>query len=216
MAQTPSHVSSPSAAPSALWSARRSASQASNSLRLACTSTDASMFACSRPQSSAHWPVYTPGSSASNHVSLTVPGDGVDLPAERGDPPGVDDVVVRCGHLERDRDAGGSAHRVDRDHAVRVLVLPVELASHDPDLEPLTLGSRGRHVLDARKLDEHERGDREQDDHGERRPGELELGRAVDRRALLEPGSAPAPVPDDEREQQALDEDEDRERRRSR
>ena len=42
------------------------------------------MFACSIPQSSAHCPVYTPGASASNQVSFTVPGIASILPPRAG------------------------------------------------------------------------------------------------------------------------------------
>ena len=90
--------------------------------------------------------------SASNHVSFVRPGDRVDLAAERGDPPGVDDVRVGRAHDELHRDAGRRAHLVDRDDAVRVLVLPVELAAGHLDLELLLSGRRVGDVLDPREL----------------------------------------------------------------
>ena len=94
-------------------------------------------------------------------------GDRVDLPAERGDPPGVDDVSVGRAHDEPNRHAGRRAHVVDRDGAVRILVLPVELAAGHLDLELLLAGGRVGDVLDPRQLDEDERPDDEEHDDRE-------------------------------------------------
>ena len=95
------------------------------------------MFACSRPQSSAHCPVYVPGLSASNQVSLTTPGIASILPPSAG----IHHEWMTSESGARDLEAYGNArrgaHRVDRDDAVRILVLPVELAARDVDLEPL-------------------------------------------------------------------------------
>ncbi len=82
----------------------------------------------------------------------------------------MNDVVVRRRYLEPNRNAGGRAHRVDRDHSVRVLVLPVELAADDPNLEALALRSGGRNIRDSRELDEDERSDEEEDDDRADRP----------------------------------------------
>ena len=103
-------------------------SQASNS-PLDMTSTEASIRACSRPQSSAHWPVYVPPSSASNHVSFVLPGIASILPPSAGIHHEWMTSVSGSRDLEADGHAGGRAHRVDRDDAVRILVLPVELAA---------------------------------------------------------------------------------------
>ena len=137
--------------------------------------------------------------------------DCVDLAAERGDPPRVDDIRVRGGHLEAHGHAGRRAHLVDRDDAVRILVLPVELPAGHLDLE-LLLTRRGfRDVLDSRQLDEHERRDEEEHDDRAGRPRELELRRAVGLRAVLEAWAILPPVLDDERDQEPFDENEDRE-----
>ena len=112
--------------------------------------------------------------------------DRVDLAAERGDPPRVDDVRVRGGHLEAHGHAGRRAHLVDRDDAVRILVLPVELPAGHLDLELLLTRRSFRDVLDSRQLDEHEGRDEEEHDDRAGRPRELELRRAVGLRAVLE------------------------------
>ena len=101
---------------------------------------------------------------------------------------------------------------VDRDRAVRVLVLPVELAPRDRDVDLLLSRGRLRDVLDPGELDEDERSDEEQHDDRPRGPGQLDLRRAVDVRAVLEARALAAAVAEDEDEEQRLDEHEDPER----
>ena len=86
-------------------------------------------------------------------------GDRVDLAAERGDPPRVDHVPVGRRHAQLDRASLGDAEPVDRDHAVRVAVLPHELRALDVDDEVLLPAGRGGHVLDPGELHEDERRD---------------------------------------------------------
>ena len=145
-------------------SSARSASQASNS-SCETTSTEASIRACSSPHSSAHCPGVGPLVVGLEPRLVRGPGNRVDLPAERRDPPGVDHVRVGRGDLEADRHPDGRLHRVDGDDAVGILVLPVELAAGHLDLELLLARGRVGHVLDAWQLDEDERGDQEEHDH---------------------------------------------------
>ena len=58
------------------------------------TSTWAIIAACWRPQNSAHWPVKVPSFVGAEGQVVRLAGDRVDLPAERGDPPAVVDVVA--------------------------------------------------------------------------------------------------------------------------
>ena len=139
-------------------------------------------------------------------------GNRIDLPAERGYPPRVDDVGVRRDDLEADGHTLWRHHRVDGDDTVRVVELPVELPARDLDVELLLAGRGVRDVLDARQLEEHEHGDHEQHDHGPGRPRELEPRRAVDGGTVLEPRPLASPVLPDERDEERLHEQEDRER----
>src|SRR5947207_216596 len=77
------------------------------------------------------------------------------------------------------------------------------------DDEWTTLGLRVRHVLDPRQLVEDERGDRSQDQNGNRGPDQLEPGGAVDLRTFRRTWPAAPAVLDDEQDQCALDEHED-------
>ena len=93
--------------------------------------TVAVIFACWIPQNSAHWPVNVPGFVDLEPGVVRLAGDGVDLPAEGGDPPAVDHVVLGRGHLERDG-------AVDRARIVSIaitpfgyVILPVELLALD-------------------------------------------------------------------------------------
>ena len=123
----------------------------------------------------------------------------------------MDDVLVRCGDLEAHGNPGGGAQRVDRDGAVRILVLPGVLAPGDAHFEPLlALCARGGNVGDPGQLVEDEAADQDEDDDGRDRPHELEARRAVDLRSVVEALPSPAPIAPDERDEQNLDEDEDR------
>src|SRR5262249_24891322 len=138
---------------------------------------------------------------------IRMAGDGVELPLERRDPPAVIDV------LRVDVDLHDAVHGyvqlVDRDRAVRVRELPVELVAVDPDDERSALRLRRRHVPDARQLVEAETDDDREDHDRHGSPEEPEPRRAVDLRPFLRPRPVPAPVSDDEPDQRTLDEDED-------
>ncbi len=135
--------------------------------------------------------------------------DRVDLPAQRGDPPAVDHVVLGRGHLDAYRAVDRRAHRVDRDHAVRVRDLPVELLALDVHPQLRAGGSGCGNVLDARELVEGEDRDRDQDQDGYRRPGKLQIQVAADLRALGVPRPAPPSVLDDEEHEGDFDDEED-------
>src|SRR6266508_1604072 len=64
----------------------------------------------------------------------------------------------------------GRMQLVDRDGAVRIRELPVELVRVDPDLERPALRLCPRHVLDSGQLVEDERRDRGEDQHRDHRP----------------------------------------------
>src|SRR5581483_466770 len=134
------------------------------------------------------------------------PGNRVDLSAETRDPPAVGDVGRR--HLEPHDAPGRDDHRVDRELAVRVAELPVELVRLHLDRQ-LLAGSRGGHVLDPGELVEDEGGDRGEDQDRDDRPGDLEPGRAVDLHPLCVARPAPPPVADHEPDERAFDDDED-------
>jgi hypothetical protein len=121
----------------------------------------------------------------------------------------VDHVVGGRGDVQLDDAADRGAQLVDRDHAVRVLELPVELAAGHLDDQVGLAGARRGDVLDARQLHEDEDGDREQDQHGPDRPHRLQARRAVDLCPVGVPVAPPPAEPDQERDQQRLDEDED-------
>jgi hypothetical protein len=106
----------------------------------------------------------------------------------------------------------GRPQVVDLDDAVRVAVLPGELLPDDLDLERGGAGGCARHVRDPGQLDEHERGDREQHEHGADGPRQLEACRAVDLHPVGGARPVPAPVAHEERDEQPLDEHEDHER----
>ena len=112
--------------------------------------------------------------------------------------------------VERDDAAVGHDHPVDRDGAVRVGELPVELVGVDSHVEPLLRRARRGRVLDPGQLVEHERGDRGQDHDRRDRPGQLEASVAADLRALDATGAAAAAEAKDEEEERRLDEHEDR------
>ena len=135
--------------------------------------------------------------------------DRVDLPSERRDPPGVDDVPVGRRHVELDGASLGRVHAVDRDGAVRIPELPRVLGARDLDDEVLPTGGRRRDVLDPRELREHEGRDREQDDHRRHRPRQLETGRSVDLRPVGVAGAPPASIAEHEQQQRHFDEQED-------
>ena len=108
------------------------------------------------------------------------PGHGVLLAVERGDPERVDDVARGDG--ERDRLAGGDHQVVGGDDVVLavavdvVAVLPPPLLTDDRDLAGRPSGGlveveQGEHGRDA---------DAGEQEGGEDRPAELELGVAVD------------------------------------
>ena len=126
--------------------------------------------------------------------------DCVDLPAERRDPPRVDDVPVRRRDVELDRAPLRRAQPVDRDDAVRVAELPRELRADDVDDEVLAPRARGRDVLDPGQLREDEGSDREQDQHRADRPRQLEAVRPVDLRSVGVPRPVSAAVADHERD----------------
>ena len=116
-------------------------------LRLS-TNTFRRMFACERPQYSAHWPEYSPIVVARDRQVRRAAGNRVLLAREVRDPERVDDV----GGGERQED-----RRVDRDvHLVRggeagglvgVVVLPPPLLPGDVDVDDVrspSAPSRGR------------------------------------------------------------------------
>src|SRR6266511_1050987 len=98
-------------------------------------------------------------------------GDGVELAAELGNPPAVVDVARVDVHS--DDLVHGRMQLVDRDGAVRIRELPVELVRVDPDLERPALRLCPRHVLDSGQLVEDERRDRGEDQHRDHRPDQL-------------------------------------------
>src|SRR5436305_695685 len=122
--------------------------------------------------------------------------DGVELAAERGNPPAVVDV------LRVDVDlhdlTGGRVQLVDRDRAVRVRELPVELVRVDADVQRSTRGRPRRDVLDPRELVEDERDDAREDHDRDRCPDQLEPRGAVDLRAFRVARPPAAPVADAE------------------
>src|SRR6266508_3805320 len=72
---------------------------------------------------------------------------------------------------------------VDRDGAVRIGELPVELVRVYLNPNLAALRARARHVLDARELVVDEGRNRREDQDRNRRPDQLEPGRAVAPRA---------------------------------
>ena len=129
-------------------------------------------------------------------------GDGVDLAAQRGNPPRVHDVPVRSGDLEPDRTSRRRAQVVDRDDTVRVAIFPGELLTDHLDLERPAAGGGAGHVGDPRQLDEHEDRDQEEDHDRADGPGQLEPVGAVDLNAVGVAWAPPAPVADHERHQE--------------
>src|SRR5436190_3838900 len=139
--------------------------------------------------------------------AVDLAGDGVELAAERGDPPAMGDV--RGHDLELDLAVVRDLHPVDRDRAVRVVELPVELVAFDPD----RLGARCRRcVLDAGDLREDERRNCGEDQDRGDRPRDLEVRMADHLWPLDLARPAGAPVLEDEEQQRRLDDHEDRAR----
>jgi hypothetical protein len=144
---------------------------------------------------------------------VRVPRDGVDLAAECGDPPTVDDVVQRRGDLEPHRTVHGDAHRVDCNYAVGIRELPVELPPLDVDPHLWAGGSRGGDIVDARQFVEREDRDRDEDQQRDGRPSELEVQVTPYLRSLGIDRAAAVAVLDDEDDERDLDDDEDQHRK---
>src|SRR5581483_2390962 len=135
--------------------------------------------------------------------------DRVELAAELRYPPAVIDVVRRGDDRFAHDLVRRRVHRSDRDRSVRIPEHPVELAALDGDPR-LVRRARGRGTGDAGELVEDERADRNEDQHGEDGPDDLEARRAVDLGALGGARAAAAPVADREEDQRAFDDQEDR------
>jgi hypothetical protein len=118
----------------------------------------------------------------------------------------VDDV--RRVQAELDRAVDGQVQRVERERAVRIGVLPVELVRVDLDDERVVvLDSASLHRRDPREGEDRES---REDDGGNRRPDDLDPGVAVDLRALGPDGRVPAPAEaDDEVDERRLHQHED-------
>jgi hypothetical protein len=82
-----------------------------------------------------------PGLFGAEPRVVRLSGNGVELAAELGDPPAVVDVV----RVDREGDdlVRGRVELVDRDRAVRVRELPVELVRVDADVDGFA-GRRSR------------------------------------------------------------------------
>ena len=115
----------------------------------------------------------------------------------------MDDVVLGGRDLEEDEPVLGRDEAVDRDHTVRIPVLPVELPALDADPKIACL----RLVLerDPGQLVEGEGDDEEEDHDRDERPRDLQLRRTVDLRPLDGAGASPAPIADDEDRQRHRD-----------
>jgi hypothetical protein len=123
----------------------------------------------------------------------------------------MDDVLRRRRHLQADRNTRRCAQPVDRDDAVRILVLPVKLPTRDAHFEWLfTARTRGGNVGNSGQLVEDEASDQEEDDDRSHRPHELDTRRAMDLRPVVEALPPLPPVAPDESDKENLDEDEDR------
>ena len=130
---------------------------------------------------------------------------GVDLAAERRDPPAVDDVGGD--HLEVDDPVHGHHEVVERELTARVAVEPVVLMALDLDLEAARRPG-GRRVLDLRQLHEDERDDDREQQHRHDRPGHLDARVASYLRALGLARAIASSVADEEDDERRLDDDE--------
>ena len=156
--------------------------------------------------------MYVPDFDALNHVSLTRPGIASILPPSAGIHHEWMTSVSGDGDVELHGDAGRGAQVVDRDRAVRVLELPVELASRHRHVELLLAGRRAGMSLIPGSSMKTKAAIRKRITTGTAVHSELEVGRAVDLRAVLEARPLAPAVAEDEDHEQRLDHHEDDER----
>ena len=132
-------------------------------------------------------------------------GNGVDLAAERRDPPAVDDV--RRDDLERHDLVHGNDELVDGDLAAGIAIEPVVLMPLDRDRDAAGGAGRGR-VLDLGQLHEDEGDDDREQHHGHDRPRHLDPRVAPHLRAFALARAVSAAVADEKPDERRLDDDE--------